>query len=762
MRRAGPLIVLLFLLIVAGVGASYYARLKEQSSNAPQKPKALPANITASAQDWTYTQHGGANGKPVAFVRAKDFNEVQGKYELTGVELDLFHKEGDQYDQVKSAKAEFDINQGILYSEGAVEITMAVPADEGPNSRLMVIQSSHVHFESKTGKAYTDDLAKFKFDRGDGQAVGANYDPNTRELLMRSQVQLIWRGSEPGTTPMKVETNELNYKERDSKVFLSPWSKLTRDTLTLNAGPATVTVDKGNIKLVETTQANGSDQRPGRNIEYSADQLTMEFDDSSQVKKITGVGNAKLVTTAETTITTMTADRVDLDFDTLSGDSSLQTALATGHGTAESKPIPKPGTDTPETRILRSEVIKTNMRPGGREIDSVETETPGALEFLPNRPDQPHRFMNGDKIWIAYGPKNQIQTFKSVNVSTRTLNARPKGSKQEPSPALTWSKDILATFQPNSSQISKIEQWNDFRYEEGDRKAKADRAVLDQPNNIITLVKGARISDATGTADADTIVLDQKTGDFTAEGNVNSTRLPDKKKESNEKGGILSEDEPLHAKAKKMASSNNHLQIRYAGDVVLWQGANKLQADDVEIDRDNNNLNARGHVLSELLDKAKGDDTKDKAATKTPARVFTIVKAPELVYNDDDRLAVYKGGAVLNRPDMQVKGETIRAYLRDESNDSSLDHAFADGKVEINQSSAGRKRNGTSEHAEYYVDEDKVILQGGQPQFIDSLRGTTRGDKLTWFSKDDRLLVNGVETAPVKSVLRRKKNAPVK
>jgi lipopolysaccharide export system protein LptA len=761
MRRAGPLIVLLFMLIVAGVGASYYARLKEQSSNAPQKPKALPANITASAQDWTYTQHGGANGKPVAFVRAKDFNEVAGKYELSGVELHLFHKEGDQYDQVNSAKAEFDINQGILYSEGAVEITMGVPAQEGPNSRLMVIQSSHVHFESKTGKAYTDDLAKFKFDRGDGKAVGANYDPNTRELLMRSQVELIWRGADAGTTPMKVETNELMYKERDSKVFLSPWSKLTRDTLTLNAGPAAVTIDKGNIKFVETTQANGTDQRPGRNLEYSADQLTMEFDDSSQVKKITGTGNAKLISTAETTVTTMTADRVDLDFDTQNGDSSLQTALATGHGVAESKPIPKAGTDTPETRILRSEVIKTVMRPGGQEIDSVETQTPGALEFVPNRPDQAHRFMSGDRIWIAYGPKNQIQTFKSVNVSTRTLNARAKGAKQEPAPALTWSKDLLATFQPNSSQISKLEQWNDFRYEEGDRKAKADRAILDQPNNIITLLKSARISDAAGTADADTIVLDQKTGDFTAEGNVNSTRLPDKKKDS-DSGGILAEDEPLHAKAKKMASTNNHLQIRYDGGVVLWQGANKLQADTVEIDRDNNNLNARGHVISELLDKAKDDDTKDKAATKTAARVFTIVKAPELRYNDDDRLADYKGGAVLNRPDMQVKAQEIRAFLRDESNDSSLDHAFADGKVEIYQSSMGRKRNGASEHAEYYVDEDKVILEGGQPEFIDSLRGTTHGNKLTWFSKDDRLLVNGVETAPVKSVLRRKKNAPVK
>ena len=758
MRRAGPLIVILILFIIGGVGASYYARLKQQNSSAPAKPKSLPPGTTASAEGWTYTQT--KDQKPVVSVRAKDFQEVNGKYQLAGVELHLFQKSGNEYDLVKSAKAEFDINQGMLYSEGEVEITMGVPVNDPPKGRLMVIKSSGVHFESKTGKASTDRLATFQFDRGEGKAVGAAYDPNTRELLMHSQVELIWRGRDPKAKPMKVETNELTYKERESKIFLGPWSKLTRDTLTLNAGPAVVTLDEGTIKLVETTAAQGTDQRPGRNLEYAADQLAMDFDQDGLVKKITGTQNARLISTAETAVTTTTSDRVDLDFDTSGDGSTLQSALATGHSVVESKPIPKAGVDTPDTRILKSDVIKTAMRAGGQEIESVETETPGAIEFIPNRPAQPHRFMNGDKIWIAYGPKNQIQTFKSINVSTKTENAKAKDAKQPPAPALTWSKELLATFEPNSSQLSKLEQSNDFRYEEGDRKAKAQRAVLDQPKNLITLVTGARVWDATGSTDADKIVLDQKSGDFNADGNVNSTRMPDQKKDEANSSGMLSQDEPLHAKAKKMSSTDHNLQVRYEGNTLLWQGANRLQADVVEIDRDNNTLKAHGHVISQLLDKAQEEDGKKKPATKPATPVFTVVKAPELTYNDDDRLAHYTGGVLLNRPNMQVKAQEIRAFLRDDSDDSSLDHAFADGKVEIVQTAPGRTRNGASEHAEYFVDEDKVILEGGQPQFVDSIRGTTRGNKLTWFSKDDRLLVNGVEKEPAKSMLRRK-NVPI-
>jgi lipopolysaccharide export system protein LptA len=764
MRRAAPLILLGFVAILSGVGWTYYVRLKQQAANAPTKPKKLAPGTQATFHGWTYSHT--SSEKTVITVRADDFQEVAGKDQLTGVTLDIFNKDGDKYDHVQCAKAEFDMAQGTLYSEGEVEITMSVPADEQPTGRLMVIKSSGVRVESKTGKAYTDRLATFQFDRGDGQSVGADYDPNTRELNLHDQVILTWRGSDPGTIPMKIETAQLNYKERDAKVFLAPWSKLSRDTLLLNAGPAMVTLQDGNLKLVETTQAKGTDQRPGRNLEYAANQLTLEFNDNNQIQKITGVDQAHVVSNADTSQTNITADRVVMDFDTAGSDSILQTALAQGHSTMESKPVTKPGVDPADTRVLKSDTIQTKMRTGGQEIEAVETQGPGAIEFIPNRPEQAHRWMNGDRIWMTYGPKNQIQTFRSVAVTTRTEKPRAKNAKEAPAPELTSSKNLIATFQPNSSQLASLDQSGDFRYQEGDRRAKAGHAVLDQPNNIINLVDGARIWDSTGSADADKIVMNQMSGDFTAEGNVTSTRLPDKKKDDSGGGGMLSEDEPLHARAKKMVSQDNNLMIRYEGNAVLWQGADRLEAESIEIDRDNNLVKAHGHVLSQLLDKTKDESTpKDgktkpvappKAATKPALRVFTIVRAPELEYNDDKRLAHYSGGATLERPNMTVKGQDIHAFLRNDSNDSSLDHALADGQVEIHQTSIERSRDATSEHAEYYVDEDKVILEGGQPRFMDSLRGTTRGEKLTWYSDDDRLLVNGAPQQPVKSVLHRK------
>jgi lipopolysaccharide export system protein LptA len=772
MRRAAPLILLAFVAILSGVGWTYYVRLKQQAANAPVKPRRLAPGTSATFHGWTYSHT--SSQKTVITIHSDDFQELDGKDELTGVTLDISTK-GDKYDHVKCAKAEFDVGRGILYSEGEVEITLNVPDNEEPTARLMSIKSSGVSVESKTGKSTTDRLATFSFDRGDGQALGVDYDPNTRELNLHNDVSMTWRGTAPGTIPMKIETAQLNYKERDGKVYLTPWSKLTRDTLMLNAGPATVTLQKGNLKLVETTQAKGTDMRPGRNLEYAANQLTVEFNDYNQIQKMTGVDQARVVSNGETSQTTITSDRVVMDFETTDSDSLLQAAVAQGHSVMESKPVMKPGVDPADTRILKSETIHTKMRPGGQEIEAVETDGPGAIEFVPNRPEVPHRWMNGDHIWMTYGPKNTIQSFRSIAATTRTEKPKLKDAKEAPAPALTWSKNMVATFLPNSSQLATLDQSGDFRYQEGERHAKAERALLDQPNNIINLIGGSRMWDATGSADADKIVMNQMTGDFTAEGHVTSTRLPDKKKDDSNGGGMLDQDEPLHARAKKMISKDNNLDIRYEGDAVLWQGADRLEAETVEIDRDNNLLKAHGHVLSQLLDKVKDDTAKDtktdgktkadpppkadsapKTATKASLRVFTIVKAPDLDYNDDTRLAHYSGGATLERPNMTVKGQDIHAFLRNDSKDSSLDHATADGHVEVHETSFDRTRDASSEHAEYYVDEDKVILEGGQPRFLDSMRGTTRGQKLTWYSSDDRLLVNGVAQEPVKSVLHRK------
>jgi lipopolysaccharide export system protein LptA len=761
MRGTRWLILVAIIAILGGVATIYRLQNRVLREQAPSKPEALAPALNSAAQDWVWVQTS-AEGRTVCRITAKGFRQVKdtNHIELEQVELRIPARHADTYDLVHSAHAEFNQSDKRLYSDGEVDITLAVPNQGQPNHTLVSIHSSGVTFDSGTGKATTDRPATFTFENGDGKAVGASYDPNAHELHLNSQAELHWNPPGPNAKPMKIEAGQVIYREAEATIWLSPWARLTRENTVVEAGDTVITLQNRVIHHIDAKNAHGTDAYPNRRLQYSADQLAVDYSDDGEVQKIVGQPNARLVSESEGSQVTANGDRVDMEFADFHGESALSKALVTGNGFLQSKPLPAAGHDLPETRILRSQIIQIQMRPGGRELDSLETHAPGTLEFLPNRAGQRHRTFTGDHMWIAYGAQNRIRSFRSVNCRTESDPTPEERARKRPQ-TITVSKNASALFDPKTSQMTRMEQWDDFSYQAGDRRAKADRAILEQAENRITLDNHARMWDSTENTSADHIHLDERSGAFTAEGHVNSSRLPDQNTKKTD-SAMLAGDEPLQAVARTMRSANHNRLVQYEGEVVLWQGANRIQADRVEIDREKRTLIADGHVVSQSREDPKPDDSAGPAKTAgakkqaDSAPVFTLVKAPHMVYTEQNRLAHYSGGVFLNRAGLQVKAADVRSWLAEEGADNRLEKAFADGAVRIVQTGPVRTRVGTSEHAEYYTDEEKVVLRGGDPQLNDSLRGNTRGGELTYYANDDRLLVNGSAAHPAVSRIRRK------
>ncbi len=751
MRRMRRLLLAGIALIVLLVGATYHFRKTVQEGSAPPPPQTLAPHLNTASRDWVYTHTAG--GCPVVEVRAAEMEQLRepSQFDLKGVRLRLFHKCGEEHDLVTSQQAGFDPAEGSLYSAGDVEITLALKEDGPPRERLMKIRSSGVRFDAKSGLATTDEAASFKFDRGEGRAVGATYDPQARYLRLHRQVELNWTGQGPQAKVMRIETEELTYREEHSSVHLGPSARLTRGSLTLEAGPSVVTLEEGYIRKVEAQKARGSDSYPGRKIEYAARHLTMNFTPKGLVESMVGDGDARLEAHSATARTLLLTDRVDLEFDASGTDSTLKKAWANGRGLLESSPIPREGVALPETRVLKSETIELAMRAGGEEIDSVSTHSPGEVEFLPNRAEQRRRRMEGDRMWIHYGERNRIRSFRAVGVRTYTENRSRQGQAQPP--ALTRSQDLQADFDPGTSQLTKLEQWGGFRYSEGKSHAVADRAVRIEPDGLMRLEGSARVWDEQGSTAADCIRLDEKTGVLTADGRVSSSRTPDSRPTPS--GGMLSTSEPYQAKAQRMVSSDNHLKIVYEGDALIWQGSNRLKARRIEIDRKARRLNAEGDVVSQWMEEAP----QQGQAPRRSVPVLTVVRAPGMTYLDAERRATYRSGAKLTRAGMDVDAREVRAFFvpapEGQGGGNRLDYAEAEGSVVIVHAEKDRTRRAVAEQAEYRLEEERIVLHGGRPRLDDSLRGSTTGERLTYFARDDRLLVDGVEKRPAVSRINR-------
>lgn len=794
MRRTRLLILLAILLIIGSVGITYTVQKGLQERQAPPPPTRLPEGVTAQAPGWRWSHVVGSFTK--VEVLAKDMRQVAqpASFELHGVELHVFNeKKPNTFDKITSALAQFDTSNGVLFSDGEVNIEMGLPSDgKTTDAKPLHIKSSGVRFDSKAGKISTDRQTSFEFGKSDGAALGAEYDSNSRELRLAKNVVLNWKGKEKETRPMQVTSDTLVYKEVESKVYLTPKAKLTREQFTLESADSIITLKDGVIELVEAQKAHGDDTRPDRKLNYAADVLKVNFTPEGVVQNVVGENNATLTSTNASAATKVDTRHITMEFEA-GKESTLKKAVASGGTVVESKPVPQPNVALADTRFLRSDTVELNMRPGGQDVERIETHSPGVLEFVPNRPTSRHRTINGERMWISYGAKNVIQNFRAVDVRTQTDRETPKGKPPLP-PAITTSKNMEADFD-DKGQATRLEQWERFEYQEGDRRAKSDRARLDEAKNLITLTTGARAWDATGSTEADQIVIDQKTDSMSANGHVASTHVaqdagkdavktkddPKAAKEQKAKpsagGGLMQGSDPIQARADQMTGRDHNNYLTYSGNAVLWQGANRITGDLVNIDRKTSKLDAHGNVTTQLIDH-KEENAKAatvtgpataaaKAETKADAKtapkkdatpVFTTVKASDMVYTDADRLAHYTGSVTLVRPGLTVTSKELRAWMTPDEpgKDSTLDKAFADGDVKVVQKAPDRTRTGTGEHAEYYLADERMVMTGGDPLLVDSLKGNTRGTKLTWFAREDKLLVESGREPGVTNLKRKR------
>ncbi|HEX3742407.1 MAG TPA: LptA/OstA family protein [Bryobacteraceae bacterium] len=752
MRGTRWLLLVAIAAIIFGVGVTYQRQKKIVESKALAPPPSLPAELSSTTHRGSWVVTDQKTGCKSYEISSQDMRQASDSShsELSGVELHIFHKSSkncdSKFDLVRSDAATYFDSEGRMKAEGVVHITLGEPAEGEPPANLIGITCAGVTFDTNSGHADTDGHCDFEFKNGHGESTGATYDPPTRELLMKNDVVVDWQPASPHAKPLHIVAPSLRYSESAAEIDLMPTGSMTRGDMSFEGEKPTIHLREGGeghkfIKEIDAEHARGADETPGKHLKYSADHAWVFYNDDHLIQRIVVEGNAAMTSQGETSETQVNAHHVEMFFDPHDKESQLDHVVCNGNAVLTSKPLAAPGKTPADSHVLRAENIDLKMRPGGKEIQTVSAHPAGTLEFLPNQPVSHHRTLVGENMLISYGPKNHIDAFHATHVTT-TTDPTIDEKKHNRAVSKTSSNDLLARFEPNSSQLADMQQTGSFTYQEGDRKAHADQASFDQKQNVMNLDGAAQVSDATGTTAADHIRLDQRTDDFLANGNVASTRLPDKSQKND--SSMLAGDAPMNAEAQKMESSNragNH-RTRYQGGARVWQGANRISAETIEIDRDKHTLLADGNVVTEAWQQPKDDSKKKNAAP-----VLTKVYAPHLVYTDQDRLAYYSGGVRLDRPDLHLKSQELHTWLADSKADSQLEKAVADGAVEISGARRENSYTGNSDHMEYYTAEQKVILNGGAPQLVRTVAGrpptVVRQRELIYFVNDGKLVGTG-------------------
>jgi lipopolysaccharide export system protein LptA len=349
----------------------------------------------------------------------------------------------------------------------------------------------------------------------------------------------------------------------------------------------------------------------------------------------------------------------------------------------------------------------------------------------------------------------------------QTLHGSPDARIVSSSPGVpdkvSTSRNLDVAFAADGG-AEKLVQTGGFEYHEpsakpdtGGRAIFADKATYTPADEILVLNGSPRAIDGGMTTTADIIRLNRQTGEAFADDNVKTT-YSELKPQPN--GALLAASDPVHVTSLHMTSHQQPGVAHYSGNVRLWQTANVVRAPVIDFDQQNRTILAHADTAQSVssLFVQQGQDGK-----LTPVDVT----ADKLSYVDAERRARYTGNVLAKSPTGTVSAEQIDIYLKPADTTGSshapttaegvlpasegpsrIDHMILIGRVVVTEPN----RRAVGDRLVYTADDERYYLTGKTASIFDAEHGQVWGDSLTFYTHDDRVLVES--QAPATTVTR--------
>jgi lipopolysaccharide export system protein LptA len=318
------------------------------------------------------------------------------------------------------------------------------------------------------------------------------------------------------------------------------------------------------------------------------------------------------------------------------------------------------------------------------------------------------------------------------------------------------------------------------------------------------------MSDAASTVSAARVVMQQDSGDATADGSVKVSYLQAGSSSQSGPASRSSSAEPVHVLAARAELDHDAGRATFYGNAVsggpglarMWQpaagdkGGSQIEAPVLVFEQQQKRLIARpeapatpGTVRTVLADSSSAKPApaapakpSSKGAVKPLRQGVARVTSSLMVYSDVDRKAEFTGGVKLLDADGELHAQQATVFLTPAAPSStpnstpvkapkspaasagnpasdltglfggSVDRIVATGHIEIAQ--PGRKATG--ERLVYTATDQMYVLTGtaaAPPRAVDAVQGTTTGAALRFHSGDDSVVVSGRDgDAPAQKV----------
>ncbi len=761
------------ILMVAMVAGMYgYARWRVRNA-LHDIPKKIGIEISQTAEGFSISKsEEGRTLFTVSASKAVQFKKG-GHAELHDVKIVVYGKDASRFDRITGADFEYDPASGDVTAKGAVSIDLeanpeGVRASDQAAPREtknpIHIEASGMVFNRNTGNAAVNGRVMFQTPQASGSAVGIQYVAKTGTLSLLADISLDI--ASPQQAHLTAAHAEITKQPR--RVVLSN-PRMSREQQQLSSDSASFflrpdnTVDRvlaeGNVQTELHGASRASDVGDTRSRADRAELLLTGSRSLLQTAILSG--NVQMLAQGAQPVQA-SAGRVTLHF---AGKQLLQTVHAengvrlaqqknsSGAGVVAASAtstasksasasvlssLSKTGAPDSQDMELTAPTMDFTLK-NGRQLEMAETSGPPQIVIAQPGVHQ-KTVVTAVKFTFGFTGKNRLASLHGAPDAKIVTSATGQPDRTSSSQAL----DVA--FRPTGG-ISSITQAGGVAYVDGTLKAWGQRASYTTADQLLVLSGSARVADSGMSTTAQVIRLDRTTGDAIAEGDVKSTYSELKAQRD---GALLASADPIHVTSRTLTARRTPAIAIYSGNARLWQNANVVQSPSIQFDREQRSLVAQGTAeqpVSTVLVQI------DKSGKAMPV----AVTSPRLAYNDAERKIVLDGGVTAKGADVTMTAAQMNVFLRSRAQSVSgaesgtnsavpgqVERIVANGAVVITQPS----RRATGERLEYVAADEKFVLTGGPPSIFDAEHGKITGDSLTFFRRDDRVLVEGRETSP--------------
>ena len=751
-------------------------------------PPVVPATVERQTDEFTYT---GTNQAHTPFtIRASHATEYkdQNRMLLQDVWVTFYGREGDRNDTIHTRECSYSPKSGDVHCDGEVQIDFqkAGSTNGKPEEVALDVKTRNLSYNRDTGEASTNEPVAFTYPQGTGHGVGLRYSSNDAIVRVQHSVEFDLTPSERTSgLPVTATGSSLEIRRNDRVVVLEGPAVVREGGRELSAEKISVDLDQEFHARHATAEGHPAIHfvEASGKTDVTAEKFEALLNPQGWIEQI--VGDGKVAGSRETPRGTDNFSAAHVEFAMEPQHNALKEMTASGGVTADSH-------ESENSRVLKTDALRVVFSPAQnagdgpdkQRIESAETLAPATIE---SKSAEGTTDLRAKKFNAAFGSDGRLAKLTGHS----GVEVRSQTGKQ--APQVTSAAELAATFNgkgdgkggdkgSGEGDWDTLEETGDVRFQQADRHASAAHARIDRATDTITMEGSPILSDALSRSTVGSVKINQKSGEMQAGGGVVSTYLPTGKGDAVNLGSG-----PAHVTANSLSGSTTSGHVVYTGHARLWQGDSVMDADQIEIWRDERKMQAEGHVVAVFPQAsngagfpAMGPQVKSSSLTTTTAAgkaseapsgpTLWVIHAPLLTYWNDEGKAHLEGGVTASSQQGSLDSRSLDIFLSQApagsgamgqvhassvgnpggslgagaggpsgaSGSRQLSRALALGAVVVRQGD----RRGTAEQADYTVADGKFVLSGGKPTLVDASGDTTTGHSLTFYVASDTILVD--------------------